>query len=185
MKNRFFSLFNFAFLYPFIILSGFANTDAAAESYRFEQWSVAGVPTYDVGQYVSAKGLPQISIKAIVKDENGFAWLGSANRLARFDGRKFEFFNTINTPELGSNWIHGLFLDDTGRLWVVTGVGLVSFDHTLILRRASVVVANNARRVAADAYYIICSRSLPLSYWQFCQCRTFVSARKYSLYTQR
>ena len=128
MKNLFFSLFNIAFLYPFIILSGFANTDAAAESYRVEQWSVAAVPTYDVGQYVSAKGLPQISIKAIVKDENGFVWLGTENGLTRFDGRKFEFFNTINTPELGSNWIHGLFLDDTSRLWVVTGVGLVSFD---------------------------------------------------------
>lgn len=128
MKNLFFSLFNIAFLYPFIILSGFSNTDAAAESYRVEQWSVAGVPTYDVGQYVSAKGLPQISIKAIVKDKNGFVWLGTENGLTRFDGRKFEFFNTINTPELGSNWIHGLFLDDTGRLWVVTGVGLVSFD---------------------------------------------------------
>ena len=67
MKNLFFSLFNIAFLYPFIILSGFSNTDAAAESYRVEQWSVAGVPTYDVGQYVSAKGLLQRSIKEIVK----------------------------------------------------------------------------------------------------------------------
>ncbi|WP_334038084.1 ligand-binding sensor domain-containing diguanylate cyclase [Alteromonas macleodii] len=129
MKNRPFSLFNITCLSSLIIvLLGLSSAASWGESYRVEKWSVAGEPTYGVGQYVSAKGLPQISIKSIVKDNNGFVWLGTENGLARFDGRKFEFFNTINTPELGSNWINALFLDNTGRLWIVTGVGLVSFD---------------------------------------------------------
>ena len=128
MKSHHFSVYSITCLLPIVVfLLTSINTTSASESYRVERWKVAGAPTYDEGQYVSANGLPQISVKAIVKDEDGFVWLGTENGLARFDGRKFEFFNTINTPALGSNWIHDLFLDNTGRLWIVTGIGLVSF----------------------------------------------------------
>lgn len=128
MKNQIVSLIVTlcSFLFAFSMF-GIVSSASASSSYRVEQWNVAGVPTYEEGQYVAAKGLPQISIKAIVKDKQGFLWLGTENGLARFDGRKFEFFNSINTPELGSNWINSLFLDNTGRLWIVTGSRLVSF----------------------------------------------------------
>ena len=128
MKSHHFSVYSITCLLPIVVfLLTSINTTSASESYRVERWKVAGAPTYDEGQYVSANGLPQISVKAIVKDKDGFVWLGTENGLARFNGRKFEFFNTINTPVLGSNWIHDLFLDNTGRLWIVTGIGLVSF----------------------------------------------------------
>ncbi|WP_159120122.1 diguanylate cyclase [Alteromonas marina] len=94
-----------------------------------EQWSVSGAPTYDIGQRVSAKGLPQISVKTIVRDSQNFIWIGTENGLARFDGRNFEFFNTVNTPELGSNWIEGLFLDDIGDVWIATRIGLVRYSN--------------------------------------------------------
>ena len=90
---------------------------------------MSGAPTYDIGQRVSAKGLPQISVKTIVRDSQNFIWIGTENGLARFDGRNFEFFNTVNTPELGSNWIEGLFLDDIGDVWIATRIGLVRYSN--------------------------------------------------------
>lgn len=90
---------------------------------------MSGAPTYDIGQRVSAKGLPQISVKTIVRDSRNFIWIGTENGLARFDGRNFEFFNTVNTPELGSNWIEGLFLDDIGDVWIATRIGLVRYSN--------------------------------------------------------
>jgi len=43
--------------------------------------------------FTDENGLPQNSVKSIVKDENGFVWLATEDGLVRFDGQKFYVFN--------------------------------------------------------------------------------------------
>ena len=49
---------------------------------------------HSLKNYNSETGLPQNSIKAIVKDQSGFFWLATEDGLVRFDGRKFRVVNT-------------------------------------------------------------------------------------------
>jgi signal transduction histidine kinase len=49
---------------------------------------------YALKNYNSETGLPQNSIKAIVKDQTGFFWLATEDGLVRFDGHKFRVVNT-------------------------------------------------------------------------------------------
>jgi len=73
-------------------------------------------------------GLPQISVTAIVQDQQGFLWLGTQNGLARFDGVQFTVFNTANTAALSSNLISALHFDAQQRLWIGTANGLILHD---------------------------------------------------------
>jgi diguanylate cyclase (GGDEF)-like protein len=97
-------------------------------SYRSEQWEVANSDTIENGQRVVTIGLPQISVKAMVQDKSGLMWIGTENGLARFDGRHFEIFNTINAPNLPSNWVTQLYSDDNEKVWVLTADGVAIFD---------------------------------------------------------
>lgn len=69
-------------------------------------------------------GLPQVSVTAMVQDEQGYIWLGTQSGLARFDGHQFTVFNTANTPQILSNLITALFIDSSQRLWIGTVNGL-------------------------------------------------------------
>jgi signal transduction histidine kinase len=51
---------------------------------------------YFIKQYTDDSGLPQNSVKAIMKDENGFVWLTTEDGIARFDGQRFSIFNKTN-----------------------------------------------------------------------------------------
>lgn len=62
---------------------------------------------FSVRHYTDEDGLPQNSIKSIMKDGNGFIWLATEDGFVRFDGRKFYTFNKRNT-NISSNRIYGL-----------------------------------------------------------------------------
>lgn len=47
------------------------------------------LPVYHLQQFTDENGLPQNSVKAIMKDEVGFLWLCTENGLVRYDGRHF------------------------------------------------------------------------------------------------
>lgn len=90
-----------------------ANTSFTPyDRYLYRIWSVES-------------GLPQISVLAMVQDEEGFIWLATQGGLARFDGQHFTVFNTANTPALPSNYITALLLDSQQQLWIGTANGLV------------------------------------------------------------
>lgn len=52
---------------------------------------------------VDDNSLPQNSVKSIVKDKNGFIWMSTENGLVRYDGTKFEVYNSENTKGFKSN----------------------------------------------------------------------------------
>lgn len=64
-------------------------------------WVFAQTPAftkYQVRNYTDENGLPQNSVKAIMKDKSGFLWLGTEAGLVRFDGHKFFTFNKTVIP---------------------------------------------------------------------------------------
>ncbi|MCF0054887.1 two-component regulator propeller domain-containing protein [Dyadobacter sp. CY356] len=63
-------------------------------------------PDFFIVHYTDENGLPQNSIKAIVKDRWNFLWLGTEDGLVRFDGQKFFTFNKSVIPIL-SNRVSG------------------------------------------------------------------------------
>lgn len=64
------------------------------------------------------QGLPQNSVRCILQTGDGFLWIGTDHGLARFDGVKFQTFNSANTAAFKSDHISALAEDDAGNLWV-------------------------------------------------------------------
>ncbi|HEX9985016.1 MAG TPA: two-component regulator propeller domain-containing protein [Thermoanaerobaculia bacterium] len=86
-------------------------------------------PNRLVTQYVRRswsvrQGLPQDSIQALAQTADGYMWIGTAEGLARYDGTRFEIFNTATTPQLKANNIVALHTDRSGTLWIGTARGV-------------------------------------------------------------
>ena len=69
-------------------------------------------------------------INDIALDSTGVLWLGTADGLARYDGRGFSFLRSApGAPDgLPDNAIAALHVDARDRVWVATWAGLVRYD---------------------------------------------------------
>ncbi|MVM30004.1 response regulator [Spirosoma sp. HMF4905] len=77
------------------------------------------------------QGLSQNNVTCILQDRRGFMWLGTQDGLNKYDGYSYTLYR--NDPQiassLGHSYIHTLFEDKQGRLWVGTDAGGLSlFD---------------------------------------------------------
>lgn len=69
-------------------------------------------------------GLSNDRVSSIVKEKNGFVWIGTENGLNRYDGNKIKIYNKQNSA-LSSNDIADLLIDRKGKIWIATfGGGL-------------------------------------------------------------
>lgn len=90
-------------------------------------------PDKAITQYVHSSwdaedGLPQGSINAIAQTPDGYIWFGTQEGLVRFDGIKYEIFDTRNVEAFQSNDIRVLELDSNGALWIGTrNAGLAKY----------------------------------------------------------
>ena len=86
-------------------------------------------PIYSQSQSIFKKidqtnGLSNDRVSSIVKEKNGFVWIGTDNGLNRFDGNKIKIYNKQNSA-LSSNDIVDLLIDHKGKIWIATfGGGL-------------------------------------------------------------
>lgn len=74
-------------------------------------------------EYLTVKdGLPQSTVRTIIKDKYGFMWFGTWNGLCRYDGQNFKVYRTItdDTTSIGNNRIHYIHKDAKGVLWIAT-----------------------------------------------------------------
>jgi ligand-binding sensor domain-containing protein/signal transduction histidine kinase len=72
------------------------------------------------------EGLSQPSVTAVVKDDNGYLWIGTQDGLNRFDGYDFHVFRSQpdNPLSLSSSFVTTLIIDAGGTLWIGTAAGL-------------------------------------------------------------
>lgn len=75
-----------------------------------------------------ADGLSNGRVTSIVREANGFVWVGTKNGLNRYDGLEMRVYNKQNS-NISSNDISDVFIDSKGRMWVSTlGGGLNRYD---------------------------------------------------------
>ncbi|HMQ89903.1 MAG TPA: two-component regulator propeller domain-containing protein [Flavilitoribacter sp.] len=80
--------------------------------------------------YTTDQGLTIDYITDIVKDKQGFLWVGTVNGLNRFDGINFrQFFHDPGKPDgLPDNFIRGISLAPNGSLWSSSDKGVCRID---------------------------------------------------------
>lgn len=77
------------------------------------------------------QGLSQSHINCLLKDKDGFVWIGTQDGLNRYDGYEFRnFYHDPNDSQsLGNNYIWCLLEDGENGIWIGTyGGGLCHFD---------------------------------------------------------
>jgi ligand-binding sensor domain-containing protein/class 3 adenylate cyclase/predicted metal-dependent HD superfamily phosphohydrolase len=104
---KFYSLF----LLLFIVVFSFQ----AQTTYRFNNYSIK-------------EGLSQSSVTCVVQDKTNALWVGTQDGLNRFDGKRFEIFNSDNTNGIESEYIRCSVETKDGNLWFGTSNGLIKYD---------------------------------------------------------
>ncbi|MFN5318236.1 MAG: histidine kinase [Bacteroidia bacterium] len=78
--------------------------------------------------YTAEQGLVNNAVHSILKDNDGFLWLGTEGGLSRFDGRTFTNFTSdpLDSNSLGGNLITELYQDRFGLIWIAIEDGGIS-----------------------------------------------------------
>lgn len=117
---------------------------------------------YSIRNYTAVDGLPQSQVNMILEDKNGYLWIAThGGGLARFDGREFKVFTTLDG--LLSNIITFLKLDARQTLWIIHPQGMSKFDgqsFKTFNQPGSPVDGRRIRRVfeLQDTLYLISSQ---------------------------
>ena len=91
-----------------LVCAAFACIAAQVSAqYRFDSWT-------------TDNGLPAGSVNSILQTRDGYLWLATFGGLVRFDGLRFQVFNTGNTKGLRSGRFMFLYEDHAGALWITT-----------------------------------------------------------------
>ena len=99
----------FAFCLALCMAMFFANAQA------WTQYTVANSP------------LPNNQVQAVICKKNGEKWVGTANGLARFDGRFWQVYDESNSG-LPSSSIRALATDGQNNVWIGTDKGLAKYN---------------------------------------------------------
>src|SRR6218665_928596 len=75
-------------------------------------------------------GLSNNRILCMIKDKDGFLWIGTADGLNRYDGSHFIAFKTNHkdATTLANNAVHALCEDKEGNIWAGTDDGISYYD---------------------------------------------------------
>ena len=77
-----------------------------------------------------SSGLSNGRITSIVKEKDGFIWIGTKNGLNRYDGLDVKVYNKKNS-NLTSNDISDLLIDSKKRLWITTLGGGLNYYNAM------------------------------------------------------
>ena len=124
-----------SFVYLFLSVVLFAQTAFAQEKYRAVRWGMN-------------EGLSVETNNVMLKDVNGFLWIGSMHGLDRFDGNNFKNYSPDkNKPGtiIGTS-ITGLIEDSLHNIWIGTEKGLSRYDIKADTFRNFVLPANAVNR---------------------------------------
>ncbi len=95
-------------------------------------WSFAmAQPPRHFRHFTEKDGLSDSRVQAIVRDGQGFLWVGTANGLNRYDGYNFKHYlpDPIHPERSVCNeLIHDLKIDQKGQMWIATANGLNRYN---------------------------------------------------------
>jgi ligand-binding sensor domain-containing protein/signal transduction histidine kinase len=66
-------------------------------------------------------------VQAIAQTKDGYLWFGTQEGLVRFDGVRFEIFNSSTIDVLRGNNVNSVVCDHEGTLWIGTNYGAVTY----------------------------------------------------------
>ena len=79
------------------------------------QFQAGMAQKYFFDNYSNKQGLSEQKVYKLLQDSKDFIWLGTANGLSRFDGKKFENFTFRDN--LASGGVTSIFEDSLGSIW--------------------------------------------------------------------
>jgi diguanylate cyclase (GGDEF)-like protein len=82
----------------------------------------ASAQRYSFRIYGQQDGLKNLNVVCMLKDREGYLWLGTDNGLFRYDGARFVEYNT--SAGLTNPYVSALAEDSSGNLWAGTANGL-------------------------------------------------------------
>ncbi|MDP2875932.1 MAG: two-component regulator propeller domain-containing protein, partial [Holophaga sp.] len=97
---------------------------------------IAASQTFAIGQdiaetgrpamrvFTDKDGLPQNSVEALAKDQNGYLWIGTQDGPARYNGRTWTKFSRSNPYQTG--WVKSILPASDGTLWFGLAQGGIS-----------------------------------------------------------
>ena len=80
-------------------------------------------PHYVLASWHTTDGLPSDRVHSVIQSRDGFLWIATQNGLARFDGNRFQIFNTRFDPSLQNDFINQLYEDHAGAIWIGNETG--------------------------------------------------------------
>lgn len=95
-------------------------------------WFVSGSDIKrEIFIYTPLEGLSQSVVTSLVKDKEGFIWIGTEDGLNQFDGIEFKIFryDPDDSLSLPDNFISVLKTDGAGNLWIGTANGLSFYNR--------------------------------------------------------
>ena len=83
---------------------------------------------YRFNNYTINNGLSQSTVNTILQDDNSALWIGTQDGLNRFDGDKFEIFNSDEEDGINNPFITSSAKTNDGKLWFGTHNGLTAYS---------------------------------------------------------
>jgi len=80
--------------------------------------------------FTTAEGLSNNDVRSILRDQNGYLWVGTANGLNRFDGYRFRAYlpNQKEGNNIHNTVISTLVEDQRGYIWIAGNKGIEYYD---------------------------------------------------------
>jgi len=94
----------------------------------FIPYFIEAQSVYRFNNYTINDGLSQSTVNTILQDENSALWIGTQDGLNRFDGIKFEIFNSDDEEGINNPFITSSTKTNDGNLWFGTHNGLTEYD---------------------------------------------------------
>lgn len=114
-----------------------------------------------IDYYGTEDGLSHRMITAVIKDKDGFMWMGSWNGINRFDGKKFVNYRPVpdDKYQLENNRVDQLVDDKTGGIWIKAyDRHIYRFDKASRKFYPLYAILNDSRFRNIHFYNLFCSR---------------------------
>src|SRR5438477_5644051 len=87
-------------------------------------------PQYRSQHWTVNDGLAHDKVYCILKDANGFVWIGTEGGLSRFDGSTFKnfYYDPGKKNSIAGAHVFGLIEDSLHNIWIGTNMGLSRYD---------------------------------------------------------